>query len=92
MNNVQHSDYVTRDRILKLLSDAEVAAVSTAETAANLTAGDEFVDLAHLGRGVQCADGTATNMGGVLPRKSVHEQTWTKILTQLQPGRATGTP
>jgi hypothetical protein len=84
MKNDQRNDYVTRDHILGLLSDAEVASVSTAETAAKLSDGDEYVDLEHLRQGVQRAHGTATNIGGVLPRKAVHEKTWTQILKQLQ--------
>jgi hypothetical protein len=75
--------YVTRDSVLKLLSDDEVARVSTAETAARLADGDEYLDLEHLDQGVRRADGTATPMGRVLPRKAVHADTWSKILMQL---------
>ena len=38
MANNKRIEYVTRDSILKLLSDDEVASVSTAETAARLSA------------------------------------------------------
>jgi hypothetical protein len=84
MKNDNRTEYVTRDVILKLLSDDEVARVSSAETAARLSDGDEYLDLEHLGQGVRRAVGTAAPMGRVLPRKAVQEGTWTKILTQLK--------
>ncbi len=84
MKNDKRSDYTTRDSILKLLSDTEVASVSTAETAATLSDGDEYVDLEQPARGVQRALGGTIKMGSVLPRKAVREKTWSMILTQLQ--------
>jgi hypothetical protein len=92
MKNDPRTDYETRDSIMKLLSDDEIASVSTAETAARLSDGDEYVDLEQLAQGVQRAHGTAINMGVVLPRKAVHEQTWSKIMTQLQVRRAPVNP
>ena len=83
LKNDKRTEYATRDSILKLLSDHEVARVSTAETAAHLSDGDEYLDLEQLGQGVQRARGTATPMGRVLPKKAVHANTWSKILTQL---------
>jgi hypothetical protein len=88
MNTDKRTSYVTRDSILKLLSDDEIARVSTAETAAHLTNGDEYLDLEKLDQGVRHANGTPTPMGRVLPRKSVHAQTWSKILTHLESARA----
>ena len=82
------TEYVTRDSILKLLSDDEVGKVSTAETAARLTDGDEYLDLEQLERGVQVAGGKATPMGRVLPRKAVHQDKWNKILALLATTRA----
>jgi hypothetical protein len=83
MTNDKRAEYVTRDSILKLLSNDEVAKVSTAETAARLDDGDEYLDLEQLDKGVQRAGGTATPMGRVLPKKSVHADTWNKILAKL---------
>jgi hypothetical protein len=83
LKNDTRTEYATRDSILQLLSDDEVARVSTAETAAHLSTGDEYLDLEHLDQGVRRAHGTATPMGRVLPRKAVHANTWSKILTQL---------
>ncbi len=89
MNNEKRAQYVTRNSILKLLSDGEVARVSLAETVARLADGDEYVDLEKLERGVQKAlgDGT-TPMGLVLPRKAVLEKTWEEIVSLLSVDRA----
>lgn len=83
MNSDKRTDYRTRDRILKLLSDEEVARVSSAETAARLSDGDEYLDLEQLDQGVLRAGGVAAKMGQVLPRKSVAGATWDKIVAQL---------
>jgi hypothetical protein len=77
------TSYATRESILNLLSDDEVASVSTAETAPGLSDADEYLDLERLEQGVQRAQGTKPVMGRVLPRKGVHDATWTKILAQL---------
>ena len=81
MNNHTKTDHVTRESILRLLSDDEVASVSTAETATRLLDGEEYLDLEELERGVQQARKTGPTMGRVLPRKAVHKDTWSKILT-----------
>ncbi len=82
MNSDKRTAYVTRDDLLKLLSDDEVASVSSAETAA-LSAGDEYLDLEHLDKGVLRAKDKSTPMGHTLPKKAVHERTWSKIMAQL---------
>lgn len=81
--NGDRQEYVSRANILKLLSDEEVARVSNAEGVPTLDKGDEFLDLQQLGLGVQHMNGSIPDMGHVLPRKSVHHQTWNKILAQL---------
>ena len=84
MSDSQHAALVTRECILKLLSSTEIAKVSTAETATALVEGEEFLDLGHLDRGVQRAGPAAgVAMGHVLPRRSVEDETWTKILAEL---------
>ena len=81
MKTHQRTENITRETIMMLLSDDEVARVSTAETAAKLGDGDEYVDLEEPDRGVQRASaGTATPMGEVLPRKGLHEKTWRQIV------------
>jgi hypothetical protein len=82
MTSEKRSDYLTRDSVMRLLSDAEIASVSTAETAPRLSDADEYLDLEQLDRGVLRGP-TATPMGRVLPRKAVREATWSAILAQL---------
>lgn len=82
--NSARTEYITRDRILKLLSENELAAVSSLETAKRLASGDEYLDLAHLDQGVRRATGTAKPRATtLLAKKSVSDATWTKILAQL---------
>lgn len=82
MNDDPHTESLARNDILKLLSDQEVANVSTAETEP-LASGEPYLDLEHLFQGVQYARGVASPSGRVLPKKAVHEETWIKILAQL---------
>jgi hypothetical protein len=84
MQNATRSEYLTRDRVFKLLSEQEVASVAIAETAASLTDGDEYLDLGRLHEGVQKAGSSAAPMGRVLPKKAIHENTWGKLLIQLE--------
>jgi hypothetical protein len=71
----------TRDAIMKLLSDEEVARVSTKEAASSLAEGDEYLDLTHPEEGVRRVQATTrAPMGDVLPRSAVHEDTWKKIV------------
>jgi hypothetical protein len=83
MNTEKLTEYLTRDSLLKLLSDAEIGSVSTAETATRLADGDEYLDLEHLARGVQRAPRVAATMGQLLPRKAVRDATWNAILARL---------
>jgi hypothetical protein len=83
--------YLTRDKVLKLLSDDEIARVSTAESAPRLGDGDEYLDLEALDQGVRRAPRADTLMGRVLPRKAVQEETWSKILRELA-GAAIASP
>ncbi|MEN9577477.1 MAG: hypothetical protein RJA70_486 [Pseudomonadota bacterium] len=87
--NEPRTVYVTRDAILKLLSDDEIARVSTAETAARLMDGDEYVDLEVPDQGVRTALGSSSiPMGRVLPKKAVLEKTWREIVALLSAYRA----
>ena len=84
MNDEARTQYVTREKILMLLSDGEVARVSSVEAKAHLLDGEEYLDLEDLDQGVRSALGTTTApMGRVLPRKAVHVGTWNQILEQL---------
>ena len=84
MTTTVREQYVTRDLILKLLSDEEVARVSNAETRRHLVAGDEYVDLERLNQGVQRMEApTEAMMGHVLPHSAVRDDTWVKIVEHL---------
>jgi hypothetical protein len=79
--------YVTRDAVLKLLSDQENARVATLESAAQLADGEEYIDLAHPERGVLRAQaGEPLDMSHVLPRSALHDDTWSKILHEAHHG------
>jgi hypothetical protein len=78
------TDLTARDTILKLLTDDEVAKVSSAEGTAGLTNGLQYLDLAHLDRGIQTAAIlNKFNVGDVIPRNAVSDETWKKITAQL---------
>jgi hypothetical protein len=66
-----------------LLSDEEVAKVSTAETTARPLDGEEYLDLENLDQGVRTTLLPTPPMGQVLLRRSVHADTWDKIRKQL---------
>jgi hypothetical protein len=77
---------VTRERILALLSDAEVARVSNA--AFQLRPGEEYLELTHLERGVECAGAQGSRLGvvalaQVLPKSAIEASTWARILALL---------
>lgn len=82
---VTRADLVTRDTILGMLSEDEVAQVSMAETGTRLADGDEFVDLGRLDHGVQTAHGDLTVMARVLPKAAVRDATWAGIVATLHP-------
>ena len=73
---------VTRDQILTILSDDEAERVKTGESAAQLAAGDEFIDLSRLELGVLRAVELRPKEG-VLSRKAVNEHTWLKVVANL---------
>jgi hypothetical protein len=83
MQSDQRSQYLNRSRILRLLSDEEIARVSKSDTTVWLAEGDEYLDLGDLERGVRQAHGAALAMRRVLPRKAVPADTWSDILVQL---------
>jgi hypothetical protein len=73
MPAIMRKNDVRREAIMALLSDAE------GET--KLIEGDEYVDLEHADQGVQLAQAvTRTPPGHALPRSSVADATWAKIV------------
>ena len=84
MTDAKRAEQVARDNILKLLSNEEIAKVSTAEAASGLTEGGEYLDLEHLDQGIQRAEATTkVTMGHVLSRSAVCAETWSKILARM---------
>ena len=83
MSNDSHQDHTSREKILMLLSDDEVASVSTAETTTHPVEGEEYIDLEHLDQGVRSSVGTPGTMSHLLLRRSVHADTWKKVLEQV---------
>jgi len=80
----RRTEFETREAILKLLSDDEIARVSTREAGAPLEPGDEYVDLKHLRRGVRYMTSmTHVRTSDLLPRNAVSDETWTKICARL---------
>jgi hypothetical protein len=82
MTQADESELLTRDHILKLLSEGEVTRFSSTTTQ-TLRKGDEYLDLERLQLGVQRADGFTSN-GHVLSRKAIQEDTWRRVLRQLK--------
>jgi hypothetical protein len=72
---------ITRETIINLLTDVEVAKVSSAEDAPRLIEGDEYIDLEDPTAGVQLVQAAPrTPPGQVLPRSAVSEATWSKVV------------
>lgn len=80
MNFDHRTGYDTRAGIFKLLSDDEATIVHTANTAARLSDGAQFLDLESLDQGVQRARGTTAPLGRLIARTAVREMTWNRIL------------
>ena len=84
MATTSRAGLVARDTILKLLSDEETARVSTAEAASGLSEGQEYLDLERLELGVLRAKASSkVEMGHIIPRSGVRDETWSKILSLL---------
>jgi hypothetical protein len=85
----RRAEHITREAILGLLSDEEVARVSNAEASAQLSEGEEYLDLEQLDQGVRRNLRAPKLMGRVLPRRAVQERTWNEIVARLPaPSRA----
>lgn len=88
MKETSGAGYALREAILGMLSDEEVAKVSTAEATSVMGAGQEFIDLGNLGRGIQRVNAATTvKMANVLPRKAVSAETWPKLVDYLAGSR-----
>ena len=85
MNNQKRSEYFTRDSIMELLSDDEIAKVTAAESANSLVDGDEYIDLEQLDQGVRTVMGgtAAIAVGRVVAKKAILKRTWDHVVAQL---------
>jgi hypothetical protein len=84
MKEPSGAEYAARETILGMLSDEEVAKVSTVEASSVLGAGQEFIDLANLGLRIQRVNAPTTlKMRNVLPRQAVSAETWRKLIDYL---------
>jgi hypothetical protein len=85
MTAAERAEYVSRDTILKMLSDEEMAKVGTAESATGLKEGEQYLDLEHLDKGIQHAQASMSKLttSHIVPRSAVRGETWSKILAQL---------
>ncbi len=83
MNNDRQTESLAREGFWRLISDDEVGSACAAETAVRLSDGDEYLDLRRLVEGVHRARGAAVPTEHLLPRKAVHDDTWTRIVAQL---------
>ena len=81
------SRYVTRDAVLKLLSDDEIARVATLEGGQPLAVGEEYLDLAHLERGLLRVEADRMpDTSHALPRSALSDETWAKIVNEARRG------
>ena len=85
MNNEKRSEYFTRDSIMELLSDDEIAKVTADESATSLVDGDEYIDLEQLDQGVRTVVGgtAAIAVGRVVAKKAIQQRTWDHVVAQL---------
>lgn len=85
--NAKRIEYTTRDAILNLLSDSEVARLSMREAGPPLNEGEEYVDLERPTQGIRCVRATphvAASM--MLPRSAVGDRAWSEIRARLTAG------
>jgi thiamine biosynthesis protein ThiC len=72
---------LTRESILELLTDGEVAKVARAEDTARLVEGDHYVDLDNPDSGVHVVQASSrTRPSHALPQSAVSDETWAKIV------------
>ena len=84
MNPSKIGPYIIRDQVMNLLSDQEIASVSTVEAQSQLGRGDAYLDLEHLELGVRRqGQEQITPMAHVLAKKAVRAETWSAIQVLL---------
>jgi hypothetical protein len=83
--------HLAQELILTLILDARTAPAGTGAEL-HLLAGEEYLDLDALGRGVQRASEGMSTSGCVLARSAVPAPTWSAILTRLTRSRLPAAP
>lgn len=82
---------VNRQNIVSILSDEEAANLGSETMQVQVRAGDEFIDLAEIDKGVQRAN-ESQRLTNVLLRSALAENTWRKIVTNLTARRLMALP
>jgi hypothetical protein len=84
MSEAKRANYLSRDAIMNLMSNDEIAKVSSVEASTGLKTGDEYVDLENLDKGIQRASVAASvNLKHAVPRGAVSSETWSRIMAEL---------
>ena len=83
MSEDERITHITRQTIQELLSQDDGDPQSGLIVMSELSAGDEYLDLAHLEDGVRRAGGPSALDTDMLPRKAVCKDTWAKIMVHL---------
>jgi hypothetical protein len=78
-------DGATRAMIMSLLSETDVARVSSGGGGSHLIEGDEYVDLEQLHDGVRRMEASGDKSGEFLPRNALADETWSRICARLVP-------
>lgn len=73
-------EYVTRQKVMELLTSEEAARLSSHEAAESLQDGEEYLDVEHVTEGVQRASTSSRPTGRVIPRAAVHTEVWRRML------------
>lgn len=85
MKHEKHSQRLTRDTIMKLLSDDEAAEVNSGNGPVLLSGGDEYIDLDELKGGVRRALSETTRPARqVVAKSGVKDESWKKIVAELE--------
>ena len=74
------AEHETREALLNLLSEAEMAEVCDPRAVCRLAAGEEYLDVEEPTAGVQRSREGSLPQGRVLPRRAVDGHTWQSIL------------
>jgi hypothetical protein len=81
MTTTDKKNLHTRESILALLSDAEVAKVSSSEATKGPIEGDDYIDLEDPNSGVHQAHAKSpVARGAYLSRSAVSDATWQRIV------------